>query len=870
MIPLENFKKILKNHPVATLILNPHRDYCIIDANDAFIKAIHKPLPDLLDKPLFQVFPDLEVENDRSADNRSIKTALDKVKETKTDYIFGPIRYEIQTPKRTRQAKYLETHSSAVLDSKGELEYIVHAIIDITSQVLNKNELEQGLGENQQVAEPENRTKVEIELESNLQTIFNNSVEGFVLTDTNLKIKAFNNKASEYILLKDSPLKFEKGNSLLDHIEDPWKEYFKKQVDHVLKDNVAQYQKPLFMEGKGFRCFSFSIYPIKEDGVITGVCVSGRDITQQKLAEERLEKSEKKFRGLIENSSDGIMLMGEDNIVNYVSPQVDKIMGLNWEILLDSVFVSHFDSKNANHLNQLLDRLKQKPGSQLKNVLIPLVQENGTARWLEFTFSNKLNNEALAAIVVNFRDVTIRKQSELELFKLNSRLISAQKIASLGYWEYDVLKEELYWSDEHYAIWGWPKAFSVSFDNFLDSVYPEDRERLVKYHKETLAGKHQVDIVYRIIRADGRLRYVHALANSTQNGLGEVVSLEGTVQDITERAESEQRLIESNERFKLATRATSDAIWDYDLLHDRIFLGEGFATLFGHEEAGTEVSSAWITAHIHHDDLEEVWTGIGTTLADLEADHWHDEYLFRKAGGEYAIIINDAVILRDASGKPVRMIGAMKDVTALKIEEHRLRLFESVITNTTDAVLITSPEVVVDGDLSIIYANPAFYKMTGFAKEEILGKRTSIITGPDTDPSKLEKLGAAIAEGESCSVETVFYKRNGESYWGSLGMAPVRDETGVVKNYIAICRDITSSVNYIKEIEEQNKKLMDIAWVQSHLVRAPLSRILGLVNLITMDPKRETIDELLPLLFQSALDLDEVIKEIVRKTQNLT
>lgn len=868
MIPLKNVHEVFKSHPVPTLILSPEKDYYIIDANDAFIKATHTVLSDLLNKPLFQVFPDLEVDDEHSA-IKSIRMALDKVKATKTAHDLGPIRYDIKTSVGEGQINYWETHSSAVVNPNGDLEYIVHTIIDITSRVLNREEMARGLGERHLASPPQNRTKVEIELERNLRTIFSNSIEGFVLTDTGLKIKAFNNKAHEYILLKNSSVKFEEGNYLLDYIEDPWKEYFKNQVAQVLKGKVVQYQKPLFVEGEGFYCFSFSIYPIKEEGVITGICVSGRDITQQKLAEDQLEKSEKKFRGLIENSSDGIMLLGKDKVVKYVSPQVEKITGLSWETLLDSAFVSHFDRKNADHLNQLLDKLQQTPGAQVKNNLISHKSENGDLRWLEFTFTNMLHDEALTGIVINFRNVSTRKQSEMALFKLNSRLISAQKIARLGYWEYDVGKEELYWSEEHYEIWRWPKASSVSFDRFLKSVYAEDRDRFLDYHRETVAGKHETDIVYRIIRADGSVRYIHALANSQFNDLGEVVRLEGTVQDITDRAESEQRLIESNERFKLATRATSDAIWDFDLRHDKVFLGEGFSTLFGYEEAGKEVSSAWIIAHIHPEDYEKVWAGIESTLNDPLKDYWHDEYFFRKAGGEYAIIINDAVIVRDSSGKPIRMIGAMKDVTALKTEEHRLRLFESVITNTSDAVLITSPELVVDGEVAIIYANPAFYKMTGFVEEEILGRKTSVLTGPETDPEELKKLANAIANTESCDVQTVFYKKNGECYWGSLAIAPVHDETGAVKNYIAICRDITNSVNYVKEIEEQNKKLMDIAWVQSHVVRAPLSRILGLINLMTMDPQQETVDELLPLLYQSAVDLDDVIKEIVRKTQSL-
>ena len=76
-------------------------------------------------------------------------------------------------------------------------------------------------------------------------------------------------------------------------------------------------------------------------------------------------------------------------------------------------------------------------------------------------------------------------------------------------------------------------------------------------------------------------------------------------------------------------------------------------------------------------------------------------------------------------------------------------------------------------------------------------------------------------------------------------------------------------MNYILAIEEQNLKLREIAWTQSHIVRAPLSRILGLVDIMVMDKDPKVIEELLPLLQLSATELDEVIKNIVSKTESL-
>jgi PAS domain S-box-containing protein len=213
------------------------------------------------------------------------------------------------------------------------------------------------------------------------------------------------------------------------------------------------------------------------------------------------------------------------------------------------------------------------------------------------------------------------------------------------------------------------------------------------------------------------------------------------------------------------------------------------------------------------------------------------------------------------------MIGAMKDITLRKEEEHQLRLLESVVTHTKDAVIITSTEIIEEIGAEIIYINKAFLEMTGFAPEDVLGKSTRVLTGPETNFAEIARLKTAMRKGESCNIKSIFYKKNGETYWGSLAIAPVTDSSGEIKNYIAINRDITDIINYIKEIEDQNKRLREISWTQSHLVRGPLSRILGLVNLMTLDKEQASNEELLPLLQKSASDLDDVIKEIIRKTR---
>jgi PAS domain S-box-containing protein len=217
------------------------------------------------------------------------------------------------------------------------------------------------------------------------------------------------------------------------------------------------------------------------------------------------------------------------------------------------------------------------------------------------------------------------------------------------------------------------------------------------------------------------------------------------------------------------------------------------------------------------------------------------------------------------------MIGAMQDITSQKQEEERLRLLESVITNATDAILITEAEPFDLPGPKILYVNEAFTKITGYSREEVIGKTPRILQGAKTDKEELHKLKQALKTWESCTIEVINYKKNGEEFWANISVAPVADNKGFFTHWIAIQRDVTDRRNYLLAIEEQNKKLKEIAWIQSHVVRAPLARIMGLANMLIEQVPVEEIsnEELVESISESADELDKIIRDIVFKTENV-
>jgi PAS domain S-box-containing protein len=215
------------------------------------------------------------------------------------------------------------------------------------------------------------------------------------------------------------------------------------------------------------------------------------------------------------------------------------------------------------------------------------------------------------------------------------------------------------------------------------------------------------------------------------------------------------------------------------------------------------------------------------------------------------------------------MVGAMQDISRKKLEDVRLKLLESVIKNTTDAVLIAEVDPSNIHELKIVYINDAFTIMTGYSGSEVLNQTPSILHGEKTDPAEIAKLKKALEHHESCQVEMISYKKNGEEFWLNFSVSPVTSDMGSITHWVFIERDVTEQRNHTKAIEHQNDQLKEIAWMQSHVVRAPLARMMGFINLI--EKNKEAVDKsLLHYVLESGLELDGIIRDIVKKAEKIT
>ncbi|MBS0014884.1 MAG: response regulator [Arthrospira sp. SH-MAG29] len=150
------------------------------------------------------------------------------------------------------------------------------------------------------------------------------------------------------------------------------------------------------------------------------------------------------------------------------------------------------------------------------------------------------------------------------------------------------------------------------------------------------------------------------------------------------------------------------------------------------------------------------------------------------------------------------------DITEGKRQEQRLRLLESAVSHTTDAIAIAQCHPEKTTDSQIVYINKAFTNLTGYKPEDIIGKNPNILQGNDTDEQQLKLVEVALSQGQSIQVELINYRQNCSKYWADLSISPVTDDTGKVSHFVFVQRDITSRKLKTSTLQREREQLQQI------------------------------------------------------------
>ena len=332
-----------------------------------------------------------------------------------------------------------------------------------------------------------------------------------------------------------------------------------------------------------------------------------------------------------------------------------------------------------------------------------------------------------------------------------------------------------------------------------------------------------------------------------------------------------QEIKESNDKYDIVAKATSDTIWDWKIQEDSFTWNKGINTIFGYKENEISHNSNWWFDKIHPEDSIKMSVKLYSFL-EQKTVKWQDEYRFKCADNTYKYVLDKGFLLKDENGKGTRMIGAIQDITKQKEEEQRLKLLETVITQSKDSIIIIEGESYEGTIPKIIYSNPAFSIMSGYQFDEIVGKSPDMFMGKNSDLNGYEKLIKAINDKKECQIETISYTKKNEEYLVQFSMIPVYNSENELLHWISIQRDISQQKKeeiekekLILELIQKNKDLKQFSYITSHNLRAPLSNLSGLLTLIEDIPiENLELKEILNGFNKSTHLLNETINDLVK------
>jgi diguanylate cyclase (GGDEF)-like protein/PAS domain S-box-containing protein len=300
----------------------------------------------------------------------------------------------------------------------------------------------------------------------------------------------------------------------------------------------------------------------------------------------------------------------------------------------------------------------------------PLVRD-GQPRTMRTTKAPLKDAEGRVTGVIGVStDVSALRLAEEALRRSEAQLAEAQELTSVGSWQWEPAGDRRSWSDQLYKIFGVDQADGpLSFDEFMELVHPDDRERVRTAFGSAMSSGSHYEIVHRLVRPDGEERVLGCSARFVQDLDGTVQQATGAVQDITERQREADRSAAREAQLNAAQEVTGVGSWEWDMTTNRVEWSDNLFRIFGlaADEFGATYE-AYIEA-VHPEDRETRKAEIERVVATGVPNR--AEHRIVRPDGEVRMVESTASLITDADGRR-RLIGACQDVTELRREEREL------------------------------------------------------------------------------------------------------------------------------------------------------------------------------------------------------
>jgi len=557
-------------------------------------------------------------------------------------------------------------------------------------------------------------------------------------------------------------------------------------------------------------------------------------------SEKLIQDSELRYRNLIENSPDSILINYRNKIILVNKAAVKLFKAKNEKELIGKSPLSLFSRRFRDTVAQRIRYMKDT-GLPVEPVEEEILCFDGSVANVEAVAAPYKIGDDLAIHVI-LRDITARKKQEEKLRESEERLRLSLEAANQGIFDLNIVTGKAIINEQYASMLGYDfRTFSETNEAWAERLHPEDKDQCVKAYNDYIGGKSsEYRVEFRSKTAEGNWKWILSMGKVIErDSLGQPLRMLGTHSDITKQKEAEYQLTLQSKMLNQAGQITTAVS-----TRGRI--------VFWNNKAESELG--WTSEEVSGKNLLDILVpetekpDLRQIIKSAAAGKTWDGHLnlMRKDGTRFTAEVFISPYY-DNKGGLLGLIALGQNVTEKLEDRQKIRNLSRAVEQSPASIIITK----TDG--SIIYSNKKVSEVTGYTTEELAGENLHIFSRQQPEADEFSHgVKKTLLEGNEWHGEFHTKKKNGELIWEAASISPLRDEKGNIVYFLIVKEDITVQKNLIAELidardraEESSRIKTNFLANMSHELRTPLIAILGFSDLLV---ESETNDEKLDFL----------------------
>lgn len=410
-------------------------------------------------------------------------------------------------------------------------------------------------------------------------------------------------------------------------------------------------------------------------------------VIRRKKAEEAFIESEHKYKALFESANDAIFLMDNNQFIDCNDPTLTMFGCTREEIIGKTPVIFSPEIQPDGKPSAESAKEKIRKAMRGENIRFEWIHKklDGKTFFAEVSL-NHLELKGKGYLQAIVRDISKRKEAEEEIIQKEKGLTEAQRIASVGSWEWDMITNQVKWTDQTYHILDLdPENTDPGLDTFLKVVHSSDRKRVRETIRDSIEKKKPVDFFHRIRKHGGEERSVHSRTEMICDHQNNPVKFIGTIHDITDLRRAEKALQESEEKFRAIFEKGLFAVVLSTIDGYLIQTNQAMQDLFGY--SARELRNKHFTELTHPDDRAESISYFKRLIqGKIKYFVLEKRYITKKGDVRHCHI--GVSPIRNDEGKIINTIGMITDITEQKRAEEQIkqRTEELSLINTMNAM----------------------------------------------------------------------------------------------------------------------------------------------------------------------------------------